>query len=423
MQKALFFSLLGCAVVMVLTLLADGSVTESSKSDSQASRKEVGGFSQQANNESVNKPTTNKIYTRRRLNKEEIPEAVRKVLDQKTDQRERFYLVWSLATSGYRPESAKALIKIAIDPNQEETTRGYAAMGLSNYASALPNTVRQSIRKRLQESLRTEKHKLPPHIMMTLVRLGDADLVAKLLGEKLYGHRMEFEILKAISSREIAISRLMEMYTQSGAVTTKEGWQKRWYVGDALIARRDNRGIDILIECLSVKEPWPFQSSTPNFQKRELDSFRQCLHNTFAFIACTIDEDFGYGEGGTWRPQLNEAIPKMVDWWKANREKFIFMVARSKVVPMIDPGKPLTKWQARVWAAKLATDAFANANFRQFFGMTVEKIDIGPGSFNHVEIKNGRWILKMARKVGPQCSIHFNLDGTDEKVYIEYFLM
>ena len=57
------------------------------------------------------------------------------------------------------------------------------------------------------------------------------------------------------------------------------------------------------------------------FGKDAAASFRQCLHNTFTWVARAIGKDFGYETQGNWRPELDQAIPQMVDWWKANRER------------------------------------------------------------------------------------------------------
>jgi peptidoglycan/xylan/chitin deacetylase (PgdA/CDA1 family) len=80
-----------------------------------------------------------------------------------------------------------------------------------------------------------------------------------------------------------------------------------------LIQRQDKRGIDILMECLAVKEPWPIDNPTPAAQESNLASFRQSRHNVFARLASLLHEDFGYETRGNWTQQLDEAVPQMLD--------------------------------------------------------------------------------------------------------------
>ncbi|HAU37504.1 MAG TPA: hypothetical protein DCX07_07265 [Phycisphaerales bacterium] len=318
----------------------------------------------------------------------------------------------------YSRESAEALDIIACDSQYDVTTRGYAGMGLSNFSNAMPEDVRQSILDRLYGALSAEKEKLPDSVLRTLIHWGEADRVRKVLGQKLRGHPMEIEVLQRIGTRKEAVERLMELYETAPEVTSNIGWTKRWHVEAALMERQDKRGIDILIECLTVNEPWP--SSLP--KEIAWASFHQSLHNTFDRLATIFDDRFGYQAGGTWAPQLDDAIPKMVEWWKANRQTWSFEEATSTELPELEKGKALTKRQARVLAARLANDAFAKQEFKHANGELVGGIKIAPESFNDVEKKDGRWVLRMVRSRGPEAFVEFDADGLNQKVVVNYAL-
>jgi hypothetical protein len=351
---------------------------------------------------------------------EQRPRKAREALDEKTDKKARFHAVWGLAISGYTRQGAEALSVIASDSRYETTTRVYAAMGLRNFTSSMPDDVRRAIQDTLHGALEAEKCRLPDGVMRTLIAWGGADRIRKVLGDKLRGHRMEVEVLQCIRSRDEAVTRLLELYQAAPAVTSEVGWSKRWQIGAALIHRKDKRGIDVLLECLTVKEPWSIDSPSPRAKRLAAASFRQSLHNTFARISGTIDEDFGYEGGGTWTPQLDEAIDKLVQWWEAHRDTWSFEEATSDVVPTIEPGKPFTKRKARVLAAKLANEAFAKRTFKHANGRPVGKIQITAESFNHVRQEQGRWVLRMIRSRGPEAFVDFALDGSDAKVIVNY---
>jgi hypothetical protein len=119
---------------------------------------------------------------------------------------------------------------------------------------------------------------------------------------------------------------------------------------------------------------------------------------------------------------LGDAIPKMVEWWKANRQKWSFEEAKSTELPKLEKGKELTKRQARVLAAKLANDAFTEQTFAHANGKPVGKIEIAPESFNEVTQKDGRWLLRMVRSRGPEAFVEFDADGLNQKVVVNYAL-
>lgn len=354
------------------------------------------------------------------LKPEERAARAKEALDPLTGDRARFYAVWGLAISGYTPEGAEALAKIASAGKYGPTTRGYAGMGLRNFSSAMPEDVRKAIQNRLYVTLEAEKDKLPDGVMRTLVAWGGGDRVREVLGGKLRGHPMEMEVLDGLSSREEAVAALWELYQTAPPIGSSAGWNRRWRIGAALVHQKDKRGIDVMMECFTVKEPWPVKNPTPRAEAVNIQSFHQCRLGTFTLVARTIDEDFGYESSSTWSPQLDEAIAKMVEWWKAHRETWNFEEATSTVVPTVKPGKVLTKRQARVLAAKLANDAFAERTFLHPNGKPVGKIEIRPESFSQVRQRDGRWVLRMVVSAGPEAFVDFAVDGTDAKVTVNY---
>lgn len=321
-------------------------------------------------------PATRQSYSFPYLTPEQRAQKAKEAVDPSTDAKTRFDAVWGLAISGYSRESAEALASVAADSKYDATTRGYAGMGLSNFSNAISEEVRQAALDRLYGALNAEREKLPDGVMRTLINWGDADRVRQTLGDKLSGHRMEIEVLQRIGSREEAVAGLMALYRVAPDVTSSIGWTRRWHVGAALIERQDKRGIDILIECLTVQEPWPIDNPSPQATASNAASFRQSLHNTFTRLATIFDDRFGYEAGGTWNAQLADAIPKMVAWWKISRQTWSFDEARSTELPTLEQGKALTKRQARVLAAKLANDAFAEKTFKHANGNLVGKIEI-----------------------------------------------
>ncbi len=96
--------------------------------------------------------------------------------------------------------------------------------------------------------------------------------------------------------------------------------------------------------------------------------------------------------------------------------------ALSEPVPVIQPDKPLTKRQACVLAAKLASDAFAKQEFKHADGTPVGKFQFRPEYFHDVHQESGRWILNMVGSRGPEASVDFKLDGSDAKVHVNYSL-
>ena len=258
------------------------------------------------------------------LKPEERAAKAKEALDPLTGDKARYKAVWGLAISGYCRESAEALLVIAADRTRDEALRECAAMGLIHFQAAMPAEVRGPIRKKLCDALEAEKEKLQPGVIFMLVIWGEADRVHKVLGEKLRDHPREVIVLEKISSRKVAVSRLWEIYqTAPAAQSGNIALSRRWHAGAALILRGDKRGVDILIESLTT-DPAPMADKlSPAARKSEVALFRQSRHNTFMHIASALHQNFGYG-GSNWSPGLDEAIPKMVEWWKANRETWRF---------------------------------------------------------------------------------------------------
>jgi hypothetical protein len=354
------------------------------------------------------------------LKPEDRSAKAREALDPATGDEARYKAVCALASGEYRPESAEALAVIASGSKYNAVLRWNAAEGLRGSAHCMPEAVREPIRRKLRDAVRTEQEKLPNGPLRVLLLWGDADWVMETLGNKLRGRPEEIEVLSRISSRDRALTRLWELYQYAADSNTfsDSEWIKRRYIGMTMTNLRDKRGIDILLECLTTKEPWDGLGQAHT--KEVAAAFRENLHGTFGLIAAPLHNDFGYDTGGRWKPQLAEAIPKMVQWWKANREKWSFEEATSTELPKIEEGKALTKRQARVLAAKLANDAFANQTFKHpGGGKPVGKIEIDPESFN-VSQKDGRWVLRIVRSAGPEAFVDFALDGSAPKVVVNY---
>lgn len=241
------------------------------------------------------------------LKREEMPEAIQLAMAPTTGQKARFYAVWGLAISGYTPEGAKALAWVACNRELQEGERGYAAMGLSNFTGAMPAQEREAIREQLRKLLADEGADMPHGIIRTLIAWGDAAYIHETLSGRLKGHPMEIEVLEALPSREAALARLLQLLETCPARTKDERHNWRARVGSALVRQKDKRGIDILLSLLAKEEaPGP-----------------QYRNNTFQFLANTLGQSFGYPKGN-YRPELEEAIPKMVAWWEEHRDTFEF---------------------------------------------------------------------------------------------------
>ena len=247
------------------------------------------------------------------FSQEEKPQRARQALHPDTTEHDRFMLVWGLATSGYSPESADALVKIACDSTESETTRGYAAMGLSNFTLKLPAESKADILRRLQGALEREKGDCPDSILRTILAWGgSADLLAT-IGKDLRGHSMEIEVLKTAPS-EVAIPRLWRMVEAAPKSRKSRAWMERTNVGYALIAHQDKRGVDILVESIPLDKSPSGQHSNNVFH---------------GLVRLVFHQNFGYNSAN-YHPSLGEAIPQMARWWSENRESFTWDGAQPK---------------------------------------------------------------------------------------------
>lgn len=249
------------------------------------------------------------------LKPEERLAKAKEALDPATGDQARYYAVWGLAISGYTRQGAEALAVIAADCTRGEALRECAAMGLINFTHEMPAEVRKPLQENLREALDAEKEHLQGGVIQLLAAWGDADRVLKVLGDKLKGHPMEVIVLKKISSRETAVARLWEVcQTAAPAKKGNIALSRAWHAGEALIHWRDKRGIDILLECLAAKPA----------EDADLASSRQSRHNTFVLVAGVLGRTFGYELRGEWSPRLDDAVPEMIEWWKANRQTWDF---------------------------------------------------------------------------------------------------
>jgi hypothetical protein len=257
------------------------------------------------------------------LRPEERTLKAREALDPATGDMARFYAVWGLAISGYTREGAEALAIVATGRKYDDTLRGYAAMGLQNFSSSMPPEVRQPIQKQLRKAVEAEMERCPDGVIRALIAWGDADYIREVLGDKLRGSRMEIEVLERASARKQAVDRLWEMRQTLPKPNSDSEWFLLFRIGGALIKQEDKRGIDILLECLTTREPSLAGAQSPTAKTLNEESFRQSLCNTYAWLARATGQDFGY-VSNRWTPELPPAIDKMVAWWNDHRETFEF---------------------------------------------------------------------------------------------------
>jgi len=153
----------------------------------------------------------------RKVEPDERAATIREALDPRTSDKTCYSAVGVLLRSDYSRESAEALAVLACDPTRSNAIRHDAAMGLIHFKQDMPADVEGPIRQRLCAALETEKEKLQPGVIFTLVFWGEADRVYRVLGDKLRDHPREVIVLEKISSREIAVARLWEIYQAAPA--------------------------------------------------------------------------------------------------------------------------------------------------------------------------------------------------------------
>ena len=242
----------------------------------------------------------------KKLTDKELAAKIELAASAQTNPHVRFEAVRLLAISRFTPKSAEVLLDIACDPKVGRTTRGYAVMGVGNLSIHLPEDMQAPIKKRLREALATELTDTPDGIVRRLIAWGDAGYVQEILGDNLAGYAMEIDVLRATPD-PAASERLWQLYLKCPKGARTEHYKRRAKIGGALATREDKRGIDILVKLLPV-------GKAPGAQYRS---------NNYNFIARKIRQDFGY-KGGNYRRSLEKAVPKMIDWWKKNRDEFEF---------------------------------------------------------------------------------------------------
>ncbi|MFC1582908.1 HEAT repeat domain-containing protein, partial [Planctomycetota bacterium] len=244
--------------------------------------------------------------------KKHVPYYAKELKDaMSADPKVRFEAVRSLATEPYTEDAADILTKVAADAKASETTRGYAAMGLSNFTNKIPAVQKTEIQVALRTVVEKEKEDTPDGVIRTLIKWGNADFVEEVLGDALDNHSMQIEILERSSSKD-ANDKLWALYTKSSKSKKAVHYNKRAAIGRALAKRKDIRGIDILITLLPPESaPWP-----------------QYRNNIYNFLKRVLGQDFGY-TFSNYNTELQNAYPKMTSWWEKNRSSFSFDV-RSK---------------------------------------------------------------------------------------------
>ncbi len=218
----------------------------------------------------------------------------------------QFEAVRQLAIKGYSPKSAQILLKLACESRVPETTRDYAAMGLGNFTNAIPSDEKAAMAQELRAVLVKEKLNIPDGIIRLLGKWGDAVFIFDTFGDQFKGHPLEIDVLSGLKD-DRANDRLWQIYQQCPKLRKSEYYSKRAKIGRALAGKGDIRGIDILITLLPA-------DAAPGPQYR---------NNVYCFIALKIGNNFGY-EDGNYRPELEEAMPKMISWWEQNRSIFRF---------------------------------------------------------------------------------------------------
>lgn len=256
-----------------------------------------------------------------RISAENKAQVARLVVELGTPKQLRFYAIWGLATSGFSPEAAEALTKVAEDNKLDKTARDYATMGLGNFTLLLPGEMKEGIRIRLRSIVKAESTTVPDGILRTLVRWGDAPWIAEQFGDRLKGHVMEITILTAARSPKAA-GRLFELYEADVKQASSNSYIRRSEIGSALVELGDKRGIDILETLLDARSvPDLGQGSPPNPQYR---------HNVFREITKAIENDFGYSHLN-FDPSIDEAIRKFRGWWTKSRDTFEFKGDSKKI--------------------------------------------------------------------------------------------
>jgi hypothetical protein len=209
-----------------------------------------------------------------------------------------------LGISGYSPDAADALLRIATDKSFGETTRGCAAMGLGNYLSRLSTEQKECIRTTIAKVIQREGRNTPDTLIRLLIAMDGASLVAELMGNDLAGSRCEVEVLARLPG-DAAGQRLWQLCEQLRDQPIAEVAFRIQVIGDAMLSRKDKRGADVLLSLLP----------------KDVGLDKQFRHNTYAVLARYTRKDFGY-KAVNYHPDLEAAVPKMIEWWKTSRVSF-----------------------------------------------------------------------------------------------------
>lgn len=269
-----------------------------------------------------------------RLGEAERAARVRLAIDPATDDKTRYEAVYAMAVGGYSPEAARALGSIAAGREYSAVVRWNAAMGLRNFTPEMPEPVRESIRGELRLAAKVEQDKLPAGPLYVLNDWGDADWIVEALGKNLRVHQEEVDVLARVRSREFAVARLWEIYQTAATATTRAGWIRRRHVGTVLLERRDKRGVNALLECLTVTEPWPADEPPPRYPEHpNAVSFRRDREAILRQLRGLPGMSMGCPDKAATSPaHLADASAKLAAWWKAHCDGWEFGVEPAAAV-------------------------------------------------------------------------------------------
>jgi hypothetical protein len=239
-------------------------------------------------------------YTRDlRLTKEDVPFVAGEAVQG------NFQAVRALAVSPHTPESVEALCTVLAAEGMSEGCITYAAMGLRNFISSLSQQEKDRASELCGQQLLARKAKTDTGCIQLLLDLGGAELIRRTMGPELAGAPWEIEVLTKVRGGPAA-ARLWEIVQAHAAMQTEADAAFVERAGRALVERGDERGIDALAMLLP-------RGKAPNQQRS----------NAFNFLIRHLRNDFAY-TSANYDPSLEEAVPKFLQWWKANHESYRF---------------------------------------------------------------------------------------------------
>ena len=219
--------------------------------------------------------------------------------------------VWGLAISGYSPESAEGLVKVAISSEHLVIRIAESpAMGLSNFHAGFAREHKGRVS--LKATSVTEIIKNPKvrvwrirsfvRCSLGVTRHGSCRTVWR-CGSP--GTCMEIEILQQLPAAT-ATPRLLEIYRAVQRDGIAESYNRRAARGRALVNYGRQRGIDILDTLLDAAPVVPTNGGAANHQYR---------HNVFAAIQKAVGRKFGYEQPSGSQPTIDDAILLFREWW------------------------------------------------------------------------------------------------------------